>query len=380
MSSLLHNVFKIQCDASPISERVALSKLTELVYSIEPDALIHVDEYNNMFVTSGEASEYPCVVAHYDQVHKDIEDAFHLLEVDDILVAFDLNEKQQHGVGGDDKCGIYVCLKALERVENIKLVFFAQEEWGCVGSGQCNMEFFKDVSLCIQADRRGNNEVIQRTNGVKVFNKLYKKHISELIAEFGYKFSQNGTLTDVGELKSRGMFAPAMNLGAGYYNAHTDVEYVIISELENCCEMTIALCLLGADQTHGHKAEHKYAQYGSYTGGGRNSYNYDYSKYQWDKYDWEDNASSSDSCIATGRLTREKPCPTCGDALLMFAGEKLAYCDTCDQLKNCEDDDAIDNTDISCPSCNSDHIFEIDDGVYQCNVCLALCTSSDLGE
>ena len=51
--------------------------------------------------------------------------------------------------------------------------------------------------------------------------------------QFGYKHD-SGSVTDVGELVKRGVGISCLNLSCGYYEAHTDEEVTILSELENC--------------------------------------------------------------------------------------------------------------------------------------------------
>ena len=40
-----------------------------------------------------------------------------------------------------------------------------------------------------------------------------------------------GGKTDVVELKMRGLGIPVCNIGCGYYNAHTNEEYTVFSQL-----------------------------------------------------------------------------------------------------------------------------------------------------
>jgi hypothetical protein len=50
---------------------------------------------------------------------------------------------------------------------------------------------------------------------------------------FGYK-EECGLITDVGELKERGLKVSAINLSCGYYEPHTDREFIIKEEVLNC--------------------------------------------------------------------------------------------------------------------------------------------------
>ena len=69
-------------------------------------------------------------------------------------------KKPQTGIGADDKNGIWICFKMLERFKNMKCAFFVGEETGCVGSGRADMDFFNDCRFVIQCDRRGNRALV----------------------------------------------------------------------------------------------------------------------------------------------------------------------------------------------------------------------------
>ena len=61
----------------------------------------------NIYITKGEAKNYPCVVAHMDTVHKIVEDLY-VLQVGHKLTGFNRIKMEQTGIGGDDKVGIFI--------------------------------------------------------------------------------------------------------------------------------------------------------------------------------------------------------------------------------------------------------------------------------
>ena len=71
---------------------------------------------NNVYVTKGKSTSYPCMVSHTDTVHS-IHKHFSVHEVNDQIFAYSTDDMQQVGVGGDDKVGIWLCLQMLMSVD-----------------------------------------------------------------------------------------------------------------------------------------------------------------------------------------------------------------------------------------------------------------------
>ncbi len=197
-----------------------------------PEAIVKSDKIGNIYVVKGEAETYPCLCAHMDQVQKNHSKDFEAIEAKDIILGFSRKNKRQEGLGADDKVGVWVNLKCLKKYDHIKAVFFVSEETGCQGSGQCDMEFFDDCRYVIQCDRRNGDDLITSIGGwTQLCSPEFIKDIKPEL--FGYK-EDCGLITDVGELKDRGLKLSAINLSCGYYEPHTDREFVIKCEVLNC--------------------------------------------------------------------------------------------------------------------------------------------------
>ena len=190
------------------------------------------DKKGNLLVTKGKADTYPCLAAHIDQVrnHTHPKD-FQVLQVDNILMGWSTKLKQQCGLGADDKNGVFICLNALEKYDNIKIAFFVDEEIGCCGSSAVDMSFFDDCRFVIEPDRRDGYDFISCMSGVEVCSDDFIK--ASGFENFGYKFDE-GSVTDVLTLLERGLKISCLNLSCGYYHPHTDQEVTDIDELENC--------------------------------------------------------------------------------------------------------------------------------------------------
>lgn len=193
-------------------------------------ATVTTDPTGNLLVEKGTATEYPCVVAHIDQVQDIHSKDFRAIETKDYIVGFSLKNKRQEGLGADDKNGIWVALKCLQKYDAIKCVFFVGEEIGCVGSSAVDLSFFDDCRFVLQCDRRNGGDLI-----TSIWGELCSKDFLADIdfEKFGYK-ETHGAMTDVATLKERGLSVCALNISCAYYEPHTDQEFTIKSELKNC--------------------------------------------------------------------------------------------------------------------------------------------------
>lgn len=190
------------------------------------------DSYGNVYVTKGKADLYPCMVSHTDTVHKILKD-FGVYEAGDILFAFSESEGSQVGIGGDDKVGMSLCLNALKDLSAVKVVFFRNEEVGCLGSQQANMEFFNNVTCVLQADRKGNKDFITDAAGIGLSSFEFIEAIRTSLKNHQYTATR-GSFTDVRALKVKGLNVCCANISCGYWEPHTEVEIVSVSDVEDC--------------------------------------------------------------------------------------------------------------------------------------------------
>lgn len=206
------------------------------VYKLE-GITIEQDAERNLFITKNTTNPetYPVIVAHMDEVFSSTLSKKIKIE-GDYISGYNIinNKRQQCGLGLDDAFGIYCALHLLKRLPNLKVVFTTQEEMGCIGANEAayNVEFFANVRYMLQADRRGNSDLITHTNGMDVTSDKFLTDIAPLMKKYGYKIAR-GTMTDVGTLKEE-VHVSACNISCGYYKAHTAKEYGKLSELQKC--------------------------------------------------------------------------------------------------------------------------------------------------
>lgn len=178
-----------------------------------------MDSYGNITVTSSSKKEVPAFCCHLDTVHKDAP-AITCID-NNVLVSFN-----DHGVGGDDKCGIVACLELLRKVP-CKVIFFREEERGCIGSSRYDTSSLRDNLYLIEIDRKGASDLIFNSGGSQLCSDQFKTAIKAVFSD--YKAAQ-GICTDVNVLGDANI--NMMNISCGYYNPHTKKEYVVLSDLE----------------------------------------------------------------------------------------------------------------------------------------------------
>ena len=196
-----------------------------------PDAKIECDKPGNLYVTKGKSDTYPCIVAHMDQVQERHSKDFIAYEAEDIIIGFSPKHKEQQGLGADDKCGLWIGLKCLQKFDCLKLAFFVGEEVGCKGSGLANMAFFDDCRFVIEPDRKGSEDLITQIGWTPLCSDDFLKDIG--FKKFGYKETE-GMMTDIEALKDHGLMLSCINVSCGYYKPHSNEEFVYKPALLNC--------------------------------------------------------------------------------------------------------------------------------------------------
>lgn len=215
-----------------------------------------------LFAHKGDLSKpVPFYVAHADTVHPIIPaDHFEVNRWyneklnDHEWWAYDLHTKQQVGIGGDDKCGLFVCLEAALTLPDLGVIITIDEEAGCVGARMVRESDLEAAAVLIQADRRGGVDAIRTSAGTILSSEAWQEHVNETLTDHFYAWSDHGTITDVQEMVAGGKSpVSAINLAAGYYDAHTDAEF--ISEID--LMRAVGLCLELGRMSAGARWEHR---------------------------------------------------------------------------------------------------------------------------
>ena len=223
----------------------------------------YTDEHGNVYATKGESQNYPCFIAHTDTVHKvnlnlTVVEGYQKGET--ILKGVDCVTGKPTGIGGDDKCGVFLCLEMLDTLENVKAAFFVSEEIGCRGSMYADPEFFKNVGYAIQYDSPEGNSMSLTLMGRYLFNQKseFANKVTGLIKEHGISSWAYHPYTDAWQIVEKFDIA-CLNLAAGYYQYHTANEYVVVDDVENGYQLGLKLVeVLGENKYSNEKEERSY--------------------------------------------------------------------------------------------------------------------------
>ena len=253
---LLLSVFAIQ---NPSRNRACNDHTMQTIIGLAPEGCMVIRNKGNLLIRKGPATgPHPYFLAHMDQVHDYV--PFMKVRVSgNLLHAVDGNDAQT-GVGGDDKCGIYLALLMLARLDHCTAVFVRDEEVGCLGSAEVPLSWFDAAAFVIQADRNNRSmDIIRDTNGMTCASDAFMDGLDELPIVCAAGHTENtGSVTDIGELSGRGLPVSMVNISSGYHNPHSHTEVVHLDELGIACQLAFeAASLMGMTCWH-HIPESQY--------------------------------------------------------------------------------------------------------------------------
>lgn len=251
-------------------------------------AKVSVDVTGNLYAVKGEAENYPCIVAHMDQVscHTHSGD-FRVVrsttkEGKAIFYGYSPSRKAYEGLGADDKNGIWVALKCMQEFDVLKAAFFVGEEVGCIGSKRADVDFFMNCRFVLQCDRRNDGDLITAISDEMCSQKFLDDVKCDL---YGYT-PTTGAMTDVDTLRESVPIS-MVNMSCGYYNPHTDKEFTVIENLEKCLDF-VRHIIRDCTEVYGFPvSERGWRDYGGY-----------YRDYDWFSSSWYDIISDKDAEIA----------------------------------------------------------------------------------
>jgi hypothetical protein len=193
-----------------------------------------IDGMGNIMAIKGEGfnGRYPAIACHVDTVHAIVED-FKLFEYTSVDNAPSRHYDADSGIGGDDKCGIFIALSLLnnKRIKNLKAFFYVQEETGCKGAlaSVKNKGWYDDLTFIAEGDRRGSTDLIITCGGTDTVSKDFKEMLLSHGKEWLYD-TANGSFSDVMRIQ-KDLKVSAFNFSVGYYNPHQADEFIDESSL-----------------------------------------------------------------------------------------------------------------------------------------------------
>lgn len=162
------------------------------------------------------------LTAHMDTVHKETCKDIKVTKVKEGTKIW-----SPQGIGGDDRCGIWMIWMVLCRTKYRPSILFCEdEEIGGIGSGKfVKTDYIDDLTelkYLVELDRAHDKDAVYYSCD----NFDFKDYIRTTI---GYKEAY-GSFSDISNL-SPYCDKASVNLSCGYYNAHTLEEYVIYEEM-----------------------------------------------------------------------------------------------------------------------------------------------------
>lgn len=169
------------------------------------------------------------LVAHLDTVHKKLPSFICYSKDGNYMMSPD-------GIGGDDRCGVYIILSLLNKLPfKPHVVFTMDEEIGGKGAyafvSYADKHPIEQLKYIVEFDRKGNNDCVFYSCGNDSF--------VEFVEQFGFKKSY-GTFSDI-SIIAPALGAAAVNLSSGYYNPHTEHEYVSVKDMNKIIDASVKM-------------------------------------------------------------------------------------------------------------------------------------------
>ena len=194
-----------------------------------------IDSIGNIIIDKGKDIFKPVICAHLDTVHKyEAKQLFQYISEGHKYLFSKDSEGKENGIGGDDKCGILAALYLLEKISDIKIIFFTSEESGGIGSSDLDISELNKASCIIGVDRWGNSDYCNNYMSSKATSEDFDKANKNINKKYGYK-ATSGLMTDAFILFERDANVSCINVSCGYYKHHTSQEIIDTNELWNCC-------------------------------------------------------------------------------------------------------------------------------------------------
>lgn len=168
------------------------------------------------------------LVAHLDTVHDQIP---HFILKSDCGTIW----SSPFGVGGDDRAGVYMVLQTIKRFK-CSVLFTTDEEIGGygakafvhdLGAGKVRV----DANYIIEYDRKGRDDA--------VFYNCGNDEFISFVESVGFKECY-GSFSDI-SIIAPVLDLAAVNLSSGYYNPHSDDEYVVFPYVHESLEKALKL-------------------------------------------------------------------------------------------------------------------------------------------
>ena len=169
------------------------------------------------------------LVAHLDTVHKERADIICYSKDGNFIMS-------PFGIGGDDRCGVFIILGLLKRLQfKPYVVFTMEEETGGRGAtafvNYMRSQDTPNLKFIVEYDRKGRKDC--------VFYQCDNRDFVDFVEEFGFK-EATGTFSDI-SIIAPALGVAAVNLSSGYYYPHTNHEVVSVRDMNNIIDTSVQM-------------------------------------------------------------------------------------------------------------------------------------------
>ncbi|MGV4321268.1 M20/M25/M40 family metallo-hydrolase [Bacillus mojavensis] len=240
MKKLKDQLMELLSIYAPSKEEAPVTKYVVPILKMN-EFSVNIDDYGNVLAEKKMGTGDGATVllsAHMDTVFNVYPDR-ELLDDGDIIIS------SKGALGADDRAGIAIILTVLRNFDQIsfdgiiKIAFSKEEEIGCVGAKKIDPEWYKDVDLAIVVDRRGNSDIV-----VGCMDAFCSDTVGTFVEECAKMSDMNwnaveGGISDAMIFSGNGI--NSINLSAGYYNEHTEREYVCIEDMKRTIQLIMQI-------------------------------------------------------------------------------------------------------------------------------------------
>jgi len=186
------------------------------------------------------------LVAHLDTAHQHAPTVFYI----DTTKSPDGDLWCKEGIGGDDRCGVFIIMELIKELD-CHVLFTEDEETGGQGAVLFSESGIKpDVQFIAEFDRQGNSDA--------VFYACDNPEFTDFVEHYGFRRSE-GTFSDISYI-APALGIGAVNLSSGYYHAHSQREIIRIADVKSIIERATRL-LSNVDTKYGYM-ESEYPDWG----------------------------------------------------------------------------------------------------------------------
>lgn len=155
------------------------------------------------------------LVAHLDTVHQEKPEIICISEDGRYMMS-------PQGIGGDDRCGVYMILQIIQSAK-CHVLFCEDEETGGNGARAfAQSKIRPEVNFIVEMDRRGNNDA--------VFYGCDNPDFTDFVQSFDFIVAM-GSFSDISVIAPY-LKTAAVNISAGYYNEHRLYEFIDLEAVE----------------------------------------------------------------------------------------------------------------------------------------------------